>query len=371
MRSPKTAFALSLALSLLVLAGLASSLAAPSAGAVSRTFFGIVPQTGLTDADAEYMRAGRIGTVRWPLAWSGVQPTRNGGYDWGGFDEIVETAARHRLRILPFLYASPGWIARKYTVLPVANARQRTAWAAFVQAAVERYGPSGDFWREHSPSSGDAVPRLPLLDWQIWNEANFFYFATPASPTRYARLLTLSDQAIRRADPRADVILSGLFAEPGAKPPNAMDAVDFLDRLYQVPGIKRHFEGVALHPYAEDAAALRAMTEGLRDVILDNRDPGARLYMTEMGWGSQNNPNLVSFEQGVKFQIREMQRAYRYLVGNRGRLNLKGTYWFTWKDAHGGCNFCDSTGFFRDAKRLKPKPAWHAFVDLTGGRARP
>ena len=35
-----------------------------------------------------------------------------------------------------------------------------------------------------------AVPSpLPIRTWQVWNEANFFYFAYPVSPSSYARLL--------------------------------------------------------------------------------------------------------------------------------------------------------------------------------------
>lgn len=372
MRLPKTAPAAILLTALVTSALLVALLVPPPARAVPRSFFGVVPQTGLTEQDAEYMRAARIGSVRWPFAWSGAQPDPQ-GFEWGPFDEVVRTAALQRLTILPFVYSTPDWLVRKFTVMPVANGRQRRAWATFLQAAVERYGPRGDFWIEHGPSTPDPLPWMPIVDWQIWNEANFFYFTTPASPTQYARLVKLSDQAMRRGDPATKLMLSGLFAEPSAKPPNAMLAVDFLDRLYDVPGIKRSFEGVALHPYAEDAEDLRRITEELRDVMVDHGDAGARLYMTEMGWGSQYNPNLVSFEQGVGFQLREMRRAYRYLIGNRGRLNLKGTYWFTWKDVSGSCNFCDSTGFFRrgDGPRLKPKPAWRTFVGLTGGRARP
>ncbi|HYP55556.1 MAG TPA: hypothetical protein VEQ41_04550, partial [Solirubrobacterales bacterium] len=365
MRTPKTALATLLA-SLVGLASLVALLVPAPAQAVPRSFFGIAPQHPPTAADVEYMRAGRIGSLRWPLAWGTIQLDPE-TFVWESFDEVVASAARQRLRVLPFVYATPGWLAGKYTTLPVNNARQRQTWAIFLQAAVERYGPGGSFWVEHSPSSGDFIPEVPIRQWQVWNEANFFYFAKPASPGRYARLLKIAHKAIKRADPGAEVILSGLFAEPNAKPPNGMDAVDFLDRLYAVPGIKRYFESVALHPYSEDAATLRRMTEGMREVILDNRDRGARLYMTEMGWGSQNNPNLVSFEQGVGFQIREMRRAYRYLIANRHRLNLKGTYWFTWRDRRGACNFCDSTGFFRQSERLRAKPAWHAFVDLTGG----
>jgi hypothetical protein len=363
----------------LALAALAASLVAATsslsgpgvAHAAPRGFFGIVPQHTLTDADAEYMRAGRIGSVRWPLSWEAVQPSATAEYDWSGYDEIVTTAARQRLQVLPFFYGTPRWLARKYTMLPVQNGRQRSAWEAFLQAAVERYGPRGEFWLEHSPSSGDFVPKIPVHDWQVWNEANFFYFATPASPTRYARLLKISHQAITRADPGANVVLSGLFAEPNAKPPNGMHADEFLERLYAVPGIKASFDAVALHPYAEDAADLEAMIESVRDVIVDNRDHRAGLHLTELGWGSDNNPNLVSFEQGVGFQLREMRGAYRYMLGNRGRLNLKSAYWFTWKDLAGSCNFCDSTGFFRGGNRLKPKPAWRAFVALSGGRTRP
>jgi hypothetical protein len=90
-----------------------------------------------------------------------------------------------------------------------------------------------------------------------------------------------------------------------------------------------------------------------------------------MGWGSQNNFQQVAFEQGIRGQVRQLRDSYAYLLENRHRLNIKGTYWFTWKDIDGSCNFCDSTGLFRLGDRFKPKPAWHAFVRLSRGRARP
>lgn len=357
----------------ILLAGMVALAAPDRAGAAAapREFFGIAPQTHLTPDDLEYMRAGRIGSLRMLVPWAAVQPTPRSGYEWGGFDLIVAAAARRGIRILPFVYGSPSWVAGKETTLPINNARQRRGWAGFLRSAVKRYGPRGDFWREHWRGSADPVPKLPLRDWQVWNEANFFYFAKPASPARYANLLKLSNRVIKRTDRAAKTVLSGLFAEPNAKPPNARHATDFLRRLYRVRGIKRHFDGIALHPYAEDARELRRMVEGLRRVALQNRDPRVRFHLTELGWGSDNNPNLVSFEQGVGFQIREMRRAYRYLTRNRGRLNLQTAYWFTWKDIEESCNFCDSTGFFRDAPGLRPKRAWHAFVRISGGRARP
>src|SRR5690242_4367316 len=65
--------------------------------------FGISPQTGLSERDAEYMKAGGIEAVRYPLVWSEVQATRNGGYNWDTFDGIVGEAARQGLQVLPFI----------------------------------------------------------------------------------------------------------------------------------------------------------------------------------------------------------------------------------------------------------------------------
>jgi hypothetical protein len=362
------------------LLALALAAAFPSLGSGGRlpqpppTFFGISPQTELTQADVEYMQAGRIGSLRWPMGWGTIQPTANGGYDWSSFDQVMDVAARGHLRVLPFLYATPEWLTRKPTTLPIDTGRERNAWSDFLRAAVRRYGPGGEFWAEHGPG-GSRQPvisnPIPIREWQVWNEANFFYFAKPASPGRYARLLKLSSGVIRSTDPDARIMLSGLFGDPSAKPPNALSAATFLERLYRVPGIKSLFDSVALHPYAEDAKTLEELTEGIREVIVENHDRGARLYITEMGWGSQNDPHVVSFERGIRGQVKELRGAYRYLIANRGRLNLKGTYWFSWKDLPGICNFCDSVGLFHHGEGLRPKPAWHAFVNLTGGRARP
>jgi hypothetical protein len=321
------------------------------------------------------MRAGRIGSIRLGIGWEGVQPSPDGEYNWEATDREIATAANQGLEVLPFLSTVPRWISHRPSKLPIDSARDRRGWVAFVRAAVERYGPGGQFWAEHAPGvakDGIVIPRpMPIHVWQVWNEANFFYFAYPVSPTRYARLLKLTSGAIKAADPAADVLVSGLFGEPDEGGKRGMPATTFLSALYEVPGIKRYFDAVALHPYAFHVEDLELMVEQMRSVVRAHHDPGAGLYITEMGWGSQNDPNVVAFEQGIRGQVRELRATYRYLLGHRHRLNLKAAYWFTWKDATGFCSFCDSTGLFRNGRRLKPKPAWHAFVGLSGGRARP
>jgi hypothetical protein len=333
------------------------------AQALPRGFFGIVPQTTIGVRDTARMRAGGVETMRVMVSWGAVQPSPSGDYDWSGLDKTVALAAEERIEILPFLISTPGWLARDFRVLPVENARQRRAWAAFVSAAVERYGSRGEFWAEHGPISKEPLPKLPIRAWQIWNEENFFYFAKPPSPTRYARLLALTDRAMHRGDPRAELVLGGLFGDPGQSPPRAWDATDFLDRLYRA-GAKAHFDAVALHPYAADTATLRTLVEGVRAAMRRHGDGGAGLYLTELGWGSQNDPEVVSFEVGLRGQARQLRGAYRYLIANHRRLGLRQVDWFTWKDRQGSCTFCDSAGLFHRGTSFRPKPAWRAFVSF-------
>jgi hypothetical protein len=340
-------------------------LKAPSgAKALPPGFFGIVPQTALGKRDMARMRAGGVETVRTPVSWAGTQPAPNGEYEWSGFDKTVALAAENHLEVLPVLFGTPRWLAGDERVLPVANARLRRGWEGFVRAAVERYGRFGEFWLEHAPGTKDPLPKLPIRAWQIWNEENFFYFAKPVSPGQYARLLAISKRAMRRADPGAELVLGGLFGDPPQGPPLAMNAVDFLDRLYDVPGVKANFDAVALHPYAADTAELRSLVEEARATEVRHRDAHAGLYLTELGWGSQDDPLVVSFEVGLRGQARELRDAYTYLIANHRRLGIRQVDWFTWKDIGGSCAFCDSSGLFRRGGGFRPKPAWRTFVSF-------
>jgi hypothetical protein len=352
----KTLFPLFLTLALLLVP--ASAQAAP------RGFFGIVPQTPLGAKDLARMSAGGVETIRLPVSWAAAQRSPRSDYDWTSLDFTVAEAAKHRIEILPVLGSSPGWATGNWRRMPVDNARQRRGWAEFVRAAVERYGRGGEFWAEHGPGSKDPVPPMPIRAWQIWNEENFFYFVKPVSPGRFARLLAATRPAVKGADPRAEIVLGGLFGSPRQNLPRAMDAADFLRVLYRSPGVKANFDAVALHPYAADVTDLRRQVEEVRATMVRHGDRRSSLYITEMGWGSDFNPQTVAFEVGLRGQARELRSAYGYLLANRARLRLRQVDWFTWKDVPGSCNFCDSSGLFRGGKAFKPKPAWRAFVRI-------
>ncbi|MGA8746799.1 MAG: beta-galactosidase [Solirubrobacterales bacterium] len=374
---PALTASLLLAIAVALVPAASSGAAVRARGSVSSLpsgFFGISPQTALTPRDALYMKAGGIESVRLPLVWSSIQPTAHGGYNWSGVDQAVEVAARAGLSVLPTVSSTPRWLAPKSTTLPVQTERQREAWAAFLQAAVDRYGPGGTFWVEHSHEGIDYEPAIgtptPIRTWQIWNEPNFFYSAYPVSPSRYAKLVKNSSKAIREIEPSANVILAGLFGKPTAGGARGMPAARFLSDLYRVPGLSADFDGIALHPYAADTQVLEELVEAFHQVTVRNHDR-VPMYITEMGWGSANDFRHDAFEQGIRGQVSELRGAYGYLIANQRRLDLQQVDWFSWKDVKGACNFCDSVGFFHEGAGFRPKPAWRAFVAITGGRSRP
>jgi hypothetical protein len=371
--------------------GTTTPASAASTPRAPKGFFGIAPQTGLTEKDVKYMKAGGIETIRWAVPWSVMQPTKKGEYVWEWFDPVVEQAALQGLTVLPFVVTTPAWLAKKPTTLPIHNAAQRKAWTKFLEAAAKRYGPGGEFWKLHAPATireeqeketqgpvyelegahlTPIAKPLPIRNWQIWNEANFFYFAYPVSPHDYARLLKLSAPAIKRAEPSAKVILTGLFGEPSAGAKRGMPAAEFLEQLYRVPNIKSYFDGVALHPYAIDSEQLEELVERFHEVTVENHDR-VPLYITEMGWGSQNDFHINAFEHGVRGQVEELESAYTYLLANRTKLDLKAVYWFSWKDLPESCSFCDSVGLFKAGAGFRAKPSWRAFVQITHGRTHP
>lgn len=346
---------LTLSLALLAPAGAGAAQLPPG-------FFGIAPQNGANEKDYDLMERAGIGTVRLPLIWSEVQPMPPSvaASSWSNFDYAVGLAAERQMEIFPVVLGTPTWISPFSNVEPVDNAWQRRGWARFLRAAARRYGSRGSFWRENPQ-----LPRMPFRRWEIWNEQNIVSFSRNPDPKRFARLIRHSGRVLHRADPGSKVIVGGFFGRPLQVPPNVR-AGSFLARMYRAGNVKRWFEGVALHPYVSAARAIRGQIKNLRRIMRANGDARTPLLVTEMGWGSDSGESR--WERGVRGQARELQRAFKMLANNRARWRIGGVWWFSWSDADGACQFCDSAGLLTKAREAKP--AWYRFNAWTGGDAR-
>jgi len=360
----------------LALAGLAFS--ASAAQALPAGFWGVVPQAVPSLEQLQRLRRGGVESVRVPINWNVVQPTRGGVFSWDGTDTEVEEAADAGIRVFPFLSGVPAWAGvpsvfvpgsgrtvRAAAHLPVGGAA-RSGWVAFVQAAIGRYGPNGSFWAEHP-----TVPKLPVRTWQIWNEENFEYFVARPNPAEYGKLVGISYAAVKALDPGAQVILGGMFARPKggrskAKPKRNYFAADFLRQMYSTtPGVKAKFNGVALHPYSYHYQELPGEIEELRGVMAKSHDGGKGLWITELGWSSQPPTRADLFAKGVGGQAAQLRGAFSLFKRFQVKWRLKGVYWFSVDDFGGACNFCDGSGLF--GAGFKPKKSWFEYVRFAGG----
>lgn len=345
--------------------------AAGASARAPRSFFGVSPQTTVTDQDFARMGTARVGTIRFGIHWAQVEPS-NGAFDWSAPDSIIRGAAANGVRALPFLSGTPDWVAdldgykcARGSCAPYApaGAKARAAWSDFVAAAVARYGPTGSFWTENP-----TVPKLPIRAWQIWNEQNSPTFYKPRPDiSGYAKLLAAADRAIAAGDPGASTVLGGMFGTPlgGRKP--GLTSWDFLAELYDVKGIKRRFDGVAPHPYASSFEKVLSQIDLMRDEIRRARDRRVGLWITEIGWASGGVANPLN--KGRRGQAARLTQAFKYFVRKRTQMHIKTVAWYSWRDHNdpnaGLCEWCPRSGLL--AEDYAAKPSLDAFTRFTGG----
>jgi hypothetical protein len=322
-------------------------------------FIGVSPQSAASAADFKLMREAGVTSVRLPLYWTVVQPDAPTvkDADWSGFDREVTLAAEAGIRVMPFVWGSPEWVAPQVIDLPVRSSWQRWGWTKLLREAVQRYGPDGSLWEENPE-----LEFLPIHRWEIWNEQNIVTFADEPDPAAFATLIRISGRVLHRFDPDSQVILGGFFGRPLQVPPNVASG-DYLSRFYRARNVKQYFDGVALHPYVARAEAMRAQIENLRRIMRVHNDARTPLYVTELGWGSRSGP--TRWERGLYGQARQLSRAFSMLSAQRLRWRIGGAWWFTWTDEGGSCAFCHSAGLLTENRQAKP--SWYRFNAWTGG----
>jgi hypothetical protein len=326
-----------------------------SAASAPRGFYGVIPATDPDSTEIARMGAGKVGTLRINLVWGAVQPTAGATLDWGHYDAIVGEAAKAGIRVLPTVYSSPSWAASKSNYPP--SKAHVGDFRAFVHAAAERYGANGTFW-----SQNPGIPKLPIIDWQLWNEVNSpsFWYRKP-SAKQYVGLLRVFHAAVKSADPGAKIVLAGLFRTPNVR--NGIPLDRYLPAVYRRKA-KPLFDAVALHPYATTPRDTLNAVKDLRQLMAQFKDKGTPLWITEMGWATGGSPTPLTVSP--QRQAAYLRQAFGLLAANRGRFKIAGVIWYSWRDLPGSVWF-NHTGLF--TQDFDPKPAWDAFVGLTGGSA--
>jgi hypothetical protein len=345
---------------------------APSAGAQGKQFFGVViPGSDsiasfgghLGEQDYAFMAWGNVGTLRFKASWRVIEPSP-GVYRWAGLDRIIGNAAARGIRSLPVVNLPPSHVR-----IPPTRPADRQAFRRLMFQLARRYGWRGSFWQGPYQAMFPGVRRtMPVRTWQIFNEQNArHHWQGHPWPRRYGQLARAGARGVKRHNPRAEIVLGGMYGTPGGR--DAMTSWEFLRRVYNVNGIRGAIDTVAVHPYARTLRGLRRQMRRIRRVMRNRNHRVARIRVTELSWGAERRGHFLNV--GPQAQRHRLRRAFQLLVRQRGRRNwnVGGATWYSWHDGGANCGFCDSSGLFRGPLGDRtPRPAWRAFRNVASWR---
>jgi polysaccharide biosynthesis protein PslG len=335
----------------------------PSPARSATSFAGIVSEDAFAHGSRyrsrtlDRERAAGVRLIRQPIHWDHVERSP-GRYDFSRLDADLAAVSRRRIEFLPILFGSPPFRssgpargARRGTYPP----RDPADMGAFGAALAQRYGPDGSFWRRHPD-----LPRTPIRAWQVWNEPNVpVYWPSGPDPAAYSRLLEETASAIKRVDPRAEIVSAGLTNSRLGVP-----LVEYATKMFEA-GAGRALDTFALHAYArDDGGMLQAVADTRR--LLERLGSSAPIWITEYGWAS-GGPRSP-FTVGERAQAQRITSAMRGFAARRRELGIRGAVYYDWKDlarnpGGGGDFFGLHTGLVRlDGS---PKPALGAFRRAT------
>jgi hypothetical protein len=356
------------AAALALLAGAAAP--ASASAAVPDGFWGVVPINDPEQSEFTKMGNGGVATLRHLTLWPRIEPKRD-QYDWSSADYLVANAAANGIEVLPFVYGTPKWAsgcnASENSCMrrPPLKKGAAAAWQDLLRDFVGRYGPQGSFWSD--PTDGYDPPFVPITQVQIWNEpSSITYWRPKPKPKKYAKLVRLSNSAIESVDPSVEVVLAGIFPSPEGG--DQFRFTNFLDQFYDARKIKKSFDIAAFHPYAATLGRLRNQIKTIRRAMRRGGAAGKRLWISEIGWGSDPPVANRPLIKGLEGQRRLLEQSFKLLEARRTGWKLEGVLWYSWRDpgiGYENCPFCSSSGLFQE--NGDPKPSWHAFVQITGG----
>lgn len=316
-------------------------LAAPAqARSVPRGWLGVQADGPLTqpggafEGEWDRMRASGAESVRVAFDWREAQPTAVAPADFTRIDAIVASAARRGLPVLPVVHRTPAWAAARPGDGPASAPRGTGDYTRFLTALVGRYGPQGSLWAERPE-----LPRLPIREWQVWNEPNLTrYWTSQPFAKPYVALLRASRRALRAADPGSKTILAGL--------PN--ESWIALRAVYKAGG-RGSFDAVALHPYTGRPRNVIRLIEFARREMRRYHDGARPVWLTELSWPASQGktggvPGFVTDEQG---QASRLKLALSLLAKERRRLRIAKVVWYTWISVEGSQNAFDWSGLRR------------------------
>ena len=257
------------------------------------------------------------------FSWERLQPKRGGPYRWRGdgygflnWDASIQQLKNAGVNILGLLAYNPAWFKGKNPPLDdwIGD------WQLYVYNVVARYGRD----------------RGQIKHWEIWNEPNlkgYGYENGLYSIADYARLLRVSHEMIRLADPGAVIVMGGLANVWSEVPEYYYDTFDYLERLGKA-GAWSYVDVISIHAYRPgppEGSFLR------RDRMMDLDDEMRELdrlmalygekpvWFTEISWGSHDGPYGIDEYTQAFYLVRLYALALHY-------PRIEKVFWYSFRN---------------------------------------
>jgi len=234
--------------------------------------------------------------IRMDFVWGRVERKR-GEYDFSGYDRLVSSLARRKIRPLFIL----DYGNRHYDKgLAPYTKEGREAFCKFAAAAARRFAGKG-------------------ILWEIWNEPNLDKFWKPkANVEDYTALALDVCRAMRKADPKCRIVAPATSGIP----------LKFIEKFFQ-SGILKWLDGVTVHPYRGKAPeTVTPEYEKLRELV-DKYAPPEKKGMPILSgeWGY----SLVHFRRSPNPAEKQASYLARQLLINLMN-DVRLSIWYDWHD---------------------------------------
>lgn len=333
-------------------------------------FDGLSPTPAAAQAELDRLAAAGVGLVRQYVWWDRIETTPPNPplpttYDWSRTDQLVTDATARGITILPTLLYTPTFYSSKppgSTSTAQFPPSDPQTMARFAEAMVKRYGPLGSYWCTFPLPQFCQTPYVPLKMWEVWNEPDYpSWWKGKPNASEYAPLLSAVYDAIKGADPSAEVLLGSLTGKGGSAEGG------FLDQLYAL-GVGNKFDTITINPYAKDVPGMVAFLRGARAIAERYGDGQKPIRVTEYGWATNGRSPLTVVDEPCQAAL--LHAATRRLAALRTELNIKSVIQFQWHDV-----LTTSTAWPHYAGVVRAdgtaKPSLGAFTEAIANRPAP
>ncbi|HEY0737618.1 MAG TPA: cellulase family glycosylhydrolase [Herpetosiphonaceae bacterium] len=347
----------------------------------SQLEYGAAAQLYYTDA-ARVMKLAEIAGLDWvrqQVPWKDTEvPDRTFGFQ--ELDKVVDTVAASNKKLMLSVAKSPDWATGR----PGDNGlpQNKEDFGRFVEELAKRY-------------------KGKLHSIEIWNEQNLAVEnggrVTEADAGRYVEMLKEAYTRIKAVDPSIVVVVGALSSTGVTEVNTAVDDITYYKAMYTYNGgeIKNYMDAQGFHPatalnppdalwpdqpgpgpgWQDSRTHYFRHIEDVRQVMVDNGLADKQIWITEMGWATQNNTpgyeygNSISFEQQAQYLEGALFRTktqYQDFVGVVFIWNLN--FAVTWGTA--GNELHEQASFGILNPDWSPRPAFTAIQGFINAERR-